>query len=58
MSNPDVSDVKTSHCHSFYLIFRVVPFPCDKRGVDPKCFLSLAHSLYLYDGVGRGVSLG
>lgn len=53
MSNPDVSDVKT-----FYLAFRAVPFPCDKRGVDPKCFLSLAHSLYLYDGVGRGVSLG
>jgi hypothetical protein len=37
---------------------RGLPFPRDKRGVEPKCFLSLAHSLYLYDGVGRGVSSG
>lgn len=37
---------------------KYLPFPRDRRGVEPRCFLSLAHSLYLYDGVGRGVSAG
>lgn len=58
MPNRNVSNVNASHCHRCFLVFTVIPFPCDKRGVDPKCFLSLAHSLYLYDGVGRGVSWG
>lgn len=35
-----------------------LPLPRDRRGVEPRCFLSLAHSLYLYEGVGKGVSAG
>lgn len=41
------TDSQATGAYSSHWVGWMVPFPWDRRGVEPKCFLSLAHSLYL-----------